>query len=560
MADDQRVGDRIGQWETFSAAPEPPEKGAWMGLGRGVAPPTAGEVLRSYLLLGFVSLCGLLLVLDAVGPRAEDGTLPVQIGVASVTAMAAVFLQVFSFVFLLLLAVQAPGGHRRLLWLALYFASTLLVTLSWFAETPLDLYFLYLAAVGWSVSLVGYGSGFLVTTRNWRQRVEWLCLILWLATLLGLTAALAGGGFPEVPFRDGLAVLALLPFAGFFYRWRRWIPTPRGASAEETSIRRTLQLLLGLYVVFLVEAFGLTRWPWPLRSPFFLPFASCLVLYFVVRTYTDALRSIQFYSRFIRPGLKRLLAQKGRDIFSDEKLFRGRRTVIMKIDMADYTKTTFEMPYGMRRLFQDLWFNLIDQVVADKVFLDKSLGDGSVYCFESDLPGGSCAAALEAALEIRDRQVKIFDGIYRQKLEALLEETPALTERSAVYFEAYHEKTGESFWRRRTQIRIALVAGFVDEGLWGLKSQSHYDVQGQPLVLATRIEAQANNGEIVFDPAFLEELEKERPGLVDRAELEERQVELKGIGPWTVLALPPNAQSSSAVIPPRWRLQNRRPK
>ena len=198
--------------------------------------------------------------------------------------------------------------------------------------------------------------------------------------------------------------------------------------------------------------------------------------------------------------------------------------------------------------------------MADKVFLDKSLGDGSVYCFESDLPGGSCASALEAALEIRDRQVKIFDVIYRQKLEALLEETPELTERSAAYFEAYREKTGESFWRRRTQIRIALVAGFVDEGLWGLKSQSHYDVQGRPLVLATRIEAQANNGEIVFDPPFLEELEAERPGLVDRAELEERQVELKGIGPWTVLALPPTAQSSSAVIPPRWRPQNLRPK
>ena len=50
---------------------------------------------------------------------------------------------------------------------------------------------------------------------------------------------------------------------------------------------------------------------------------------------------------------------------------------------------------------------------------------------------------------------------------------------------------------------------------------------------------------------FLEELEKERPGLVDRTELEERRAELKGIGPWTVLALPPTSQSSTAVRRPR---------
>lgn len=553
MAERHRAPDRVGQWESFSAAQEGPEEGSRVGLGRWAAAPTAGEVFRSYLLLGFVVLCGLLLVLDAVGPGGDGGALASPFGVAAITAVAAVFLQIFSFVLVLLLAVQAPGGHRRLLWLALFFASTLLATLGRFAAQPLDSYFADLAIAGWSFSLLGYGSDSILPTRIWRRRAGWLNLLGWLLLLLGLTAAAAWESLSEPWIRRGLAVLAVVPMVVFLSGWRRWAGTPEEATAEELSVRRTLQLLLGLDVVFLVDVFGLTRWPWPLRSPFFLPFASCLVLYFVARTYTDALRSIRFYGRFIRPGLKRLLAQKGRDIFSDEKLFRGRRTVIMKIDMASYTKTTFEMPYGMRRLFQDLWFNLIDQVVADKVFLDKSLGDGSVYCFESDLPGGSCAAAFEAALEIRDRQVKLFDVVFRRRLEALLEETPELAERAPDYFEAYQRKTQESFWKRRTQIRIALVIGFVDEGLWGLKSQSHYDVQGPPVVLVTRIEAEARNGEIVFDPAFLEELEKDRPGLIDRADLEERKVDLKGIGPWTVLALPPSAHSSTAIIPPQWR-------
>ena len=263
------------------------------------------------------------------------------------------------------------------------------------------------------------------------------------------------------------------------------------------------------------------------------------MFYFAVDTLTDALRSLAFYGRFIRPGLKRLLKQEGRSMFGDDKLFRGRKTVIMKVDMANYTRTTFSMPYGMRRLFQDLWFTLIDRVVADKVFLDKSLGDGSVYCLEDGLPGGSCSAALKAALEIRERQVRLFDETFRRQLRQRLEAVAELRESAEVYLEKYREKMGRSFWDRSTLVRIALVSGYVDEGLWGLSSQSHYDVQGGPIILATRMEAAAENGEIVFDRKFLEELDEESPGLVDRSRLERRVVDLKGVGTWEIFALPP---------------------
>jgi len=300
----------------------------------------------------------------------------------------------------------------------------------------------------------------------------------------------------------------------------------------------TLLLLVALNLVHLAQMGWGVELPHFLRSPLWLPLLSCLAFYFMVRAYTRALRSFAFYGRFIRPGLQRLLREKGDRISAGEKLFRGHKTVIMKLDMADYTRTTFEMPYGMRRLFQDLWFTLIDQVVYGKVFLDKSLGDGSVYCFEDGLPGGSCTAALETALAIRDGEVARFDALYRRRLREQLAAVEELRGPAERYLERYRGDSGRSFWEERTLIRVALVAGYVDEGLWGLVSQSHYDVQGGPLILATRIEAQAENGEIVFDQRFLEELERESPGLVDGSRLEQRELELKGIGAWRIYVLP----------------------
>lgn len=301
----------------------------------------------------------------------------------------------------------------------------------------------------------------------------------------------------------------------------------------------TLAAVLLFAGLHLLGALGLVALPSFFKSSVVMLMLVVLVLHVINQTYAEALRSLAFYGRFIRPGLKRLLEQeRGRGLAAGEKVFRGRKTVIMKIDMAHYTRTTFTMPYGMRRLFQDLWFTLIDQVVADKVFLDKSLGDGSVYCFEDGLPGGSATVALETALAIRDRQVRRFDEIFRDRLREKLAATPELRERAEVYLHGYEERLGESFWQRRTQVRIALVSGYVDEGLWGLSAQSHYDVHGNALVLATRLEAGAHNGEIVFDQAFLDELEEESPGRLDTSRLERRCVELKGIGSWEVLALP----------------------
>ncbi len=193
------------------------------------------------------------------------------------------------------------------------------------------------------------------------------------------------------------------------------------------------------------------------------------------------------------------------------------------------------------RLFLDLWFTLIDHVVADNVFLDKNLGDGSVYCYEGNLPGGSVTAALRDAVEIRDNQVPYFDNTFRRRLDQTLKKLPELRQPTEAFMERFEQRTGSNFRQSSTQIRLALVAGYVDEGLWGLSSQSHYDVQGGPLVLAARIEAEAGYGEIVFDRNFLEELEKESPGLIDRKTLVRKEVILKGVGSWEIFTLPRSA-------------------
>lgn len=324
---------------------------------------------------------------------------------------------------------------------------------------------------------------------------------------------------------------------------RRWLRDENVDGAPRRS-RLPQMLVAAGTLVLILDVLGVleppatvNRWleRWPTVTGALLLMVAFLV---VARRYGQALRSVAFYGRFIRPGLKRLLAQQAGRIYGDEKLFRGRKTVIMKIDLADYTRTTFDMPYGMRRLFQDLWFTLIDQVVAEKVFLDKSLGDGSVYCFEDRLPGGSCTAALDAAVEIRERQVERFDAIYRQRLRALLDDTVELALPAEAYLRRFEKRNGRSFWEVRTRVRIALVSGYVDEGLWGLSSQSHYDVHGGPVILASRLEAQARNGEIVFDRVFVEELEEESPGRLDPATLEERHLSLKGIGTRAVYVLP----------------------
>ncbi len=299
-----------------------------------------------------------------------------------------------------------------------------------------------------------------------------------------------------------------------------------------------LSFLVAVLAILAIESFSVLELPAWLVSYRFITLLGALALFFMVQTYVRALQLVVFYRRFVHPGLRRLLELKGEELHRGEKLFRGRKTVIMKIDIAGFTSATFDMPYGMRRLFLDLWFTLIDQVVAHQVFMAKSVGDGSFYCFEDQLPGGSCRAALEAAITIRLEKVHQFDTMFQALLSEKMENSPEFGRHASEYLARFEQRAGYSFWDRQTVVRIALVTGYVDEGLWGLSSQSHYDIQGSLPILATRLEESANDGEIMFDRDFLTELAAQAPDLVGRMVVEPRMVSLKGIGRLEVVVLP----------------------
>ena len=72
----------------------------------------------------------------------------------------------------------------------------------------------------------------------------------------------------------------------------------------------------------------------------------------------------------------------------------------MKVDIVDYTLSTYGMPYGIKRVFQHLWFTLVDSVLEGKTFFDKPEGDGSIYCLDEAIEGGGCVSALQAALRM----------------------------------------------------------------------------------------------------------------------------------------------------------------
>lgn len=460
-----------------------------------------------------------------------------------VAAMLAALLLVVVFSLLVFLTIQTRGTRFDYSWLALFFGSTSIYAIQRLAAEPLAWYLRDLSLAGWSCALVGLGLDWYPWGVRLRDALARVAGGLWVALTLAFTYAFEFDALGRPWLTAVRVATASLPLV--VYASSLLLTLARHVVGGETANRPTrarltmLLVVLLLYGVNLVELQSLLPLPRLLRSPLAAPLMSCLVFYLAVDAYAEALRSLAFYGRFIRPGLKELLQEKREALYADQKLFRGRRAAVMKVDVANYTRTCYDMPYGVRRLFVDLWYTLIDQVVAEHVFFNKNLGDGSLYCFRREGALGPCSRALGSALRIRDVKLGEFDALFRERLAQLQRASPGLAAPMQRFEAGYRERVGEDFGARRTQIRIALTTGHLDEGLWGLESQSHYDVQGAALILAARIEARAENGEILFDENFLDELEREAPGAIDRAQLVSRRVELRGIGEVSLYGLPP---------------------
>lgn len=433
---------------------------------------------------------------------------------------------------LISLLIKGQANGEKFYWLLLYFSSyagySILVSTSGPQSQSLRL----IAACMGSLAIIGWGLEFHVWMRAAKFAFRRALVTANFFLVFCLIPAVLTWSISPTSLQNMATTLSIAPLFlyGFSFAWN--IFQKRGLYFSKTTDWPTLISLLLMHVSNgLDKTVGLSI-PILTGSPLITCSLSLLVMYFAIDQYTRQERELAFLGRFIRPGLKTLLKEQG--AHTDNKMFRGRKIPILKIDIVNHTLTTYQMPFGIKRLFQDLWFTHVDQVTHDLVFLDKNIGDGSIYCFREDIPGGSCSAVLKAALEIRDVATRNFDEDFFEKLRSLLQITPELELPAQRYFKAYKERASQDFFSRKTEIRIGLVYGFVDEGMWGLSAQSHYDVQGDLVSLAARIEAKAEIGEIVMDKDFLSQLLAE--GKYTPDEFQERQVELKGIGATSIWA------------------------
>ncbi len=220
----------------------------------------------------------------------------------------------------------------------------------------------------------------------------------------------------------------------------------------------------------------------------------------------------------------------------------------MKIDVVGHTQATYGMPYGVKRLFQDLFFTHVDHVVSEKIFLDRSEGDGSIYFFDEQISHTPCKDALSSAFTIQEQALDRFDREFLDRLRQLREEIDEIRAPLTAFERQYEDRSGAPFSARRTRARISFVYGFVDEGLWGLPRQSHYGLEGDLMTVLARIEKSSLNNEILATQEFIDALKAEDSTIESHFRFDSRIVQLKGIGNLKIVSISrANSASSNAA-------------
>lgn len=446
---------------------------------------------------------------------------------------AAILFQFSALVILAFLAFRSHGSDNSFFWLAMYFGAAVIYACGGPATDGSKWLMDQSGIIAMSIALVGYST---VLSNPFPLEKDYINRIV-------------------LYFGSGILAIILVAFFKTDYRWM-------GAdSLDRVIVYASLGYVAFSYFYFLLgkehSLKGLYYkdpkfWTYPVLSLmqffyaseryfdgifhanfFHLPVLTCLVtiivMLFSIEEHVHQERELAFFGRYIRRGLKQLLGENKSLATTRDKFFRGRKIPIMKIDIVGHTLSTYGMPYGIKREFQDLWFTHIDNVVAGHIFLDKGQGDGSYYYFDESIPGGSCAFVLSSALRVIEHTVKEFDVSFRNAVAARVARFPELSEPVSQFMQRYLKKTGKVFSAHETRVKIALVYGFVDEGLWGLPSQGHYDIEGDLLSLAARLESKASEAEIVMSEEFVEQLLKEGkipPGYC----LNWQCADLKGIG------------------------------
>ncbi|MDB5037566.1 MAG: hypothetical protein JWQ35_1094 [Bacteriovoracaceae bacterium] len=443
----------------------------------------------------------------------------------------------FASIFLLYYGFGASEKYR---WLNIYFGSSALNAVAALIYTaPSSIAVRQLLEIEGLLGVLAGTAGFALHLfkaigRTSFKLTNFLLFITFLATILNICAIFFS--FPKTGIQiTSNKIAALLMFGIIFYSAVTGFFRKQSDSRFSVSNFLIFSSMVALCFMWVLEAIiapGSTVSHISITTSI----VSVVIIFLSVRDYIFNEKALSFFGRFIRPGLKSLLIEMGNKFSENKKVFRGRKIPIVKIDISDHTLLTYKMPYGMKRLFQDLWFSVIDSEFSELTFVDKNVGDGSIYCVNETATEHTCTSTLEAVVKIRDYLLPEFWKMFQIQFEALAIREPQVLEPSKQFFLDYKTRTGLDFWKNDLKIHVALVFGFVDEGLWGSLTQSHYDVQGDLVTLASRIESVAQQNEILIDQLYLLELEKENFGFSSDS-FDWRNVELKGIGSFKVGSL-----------------------
>lgn len=267
-----------------------------------------------------------------------------------------------------------------------------------------------------------------------------------------------------------------------------------------------------------------------IHPPLWTAILTIFIMALATEEYIRKIQLLAFFGRFIRPGLKQLLWDFRHKSETKSEWIRGKKIPLLKVDIVGYTDNTYKMPYGVKRLYQDLWYSYVDRILEKNSFFDMPEGDGSIYCISDGLLGGSCRAAINAAEEIKVKAIPAFDKAFKMKLALLLESVPQLRESFENFSYRYQLRMKENFSNQKTSARFIFHYSWVDEGLWGLKTKSHYNVAGDCLIELVRLEKIAGHGDYLMTRDFYNKWLEEDRDAVLRYDFDHQKRDLKGIG------------------------------
>lgn len=435
--------------------------------------------------------------------------------------------------------IRTGSENENFFWLALYFGLASLYGSSGLIGGPFQNLIEGLSLIIMSVSITGYGHYIFMSKGPGKNAIN--RLLIGAALVASMVKIFRPGDLIERMAIELSVAYAILLVAFHVLRsifFRKSASDSAQPSYSKTDMA-TVIVLISLHGIHFYSGVLMGNHAHFIHLPFLTALLTILVSAISAEDYISKTLLLSFYSRFIRPGLRQLLWDFRGYPEAQHAWHRGKKIPIMKIDIVGYTITTYSMPWGIKRFHKDIWFGHLDKIMTGLNFLDMPQGDGSIYCIREDLQGGSCSKSIETARYILENVIEKFDEEFKVRAMAEISSSIRLQVVWQKFLSRYKGFSGHDFWDRRTKVRFVFHYGWIDEGLWGLKSQSHYDILADLLIDIARLEKHADADEFLVTRAFVEQWKIENPQQFAEFDLQWRTENLRGIGPFEyAIAIP----------------------